>query len=85
MYFRHLYYDENNNVISLELECDICSNRMEIELPDNNISEATDEYCVVKDGKKLNVNVEIIAKVEKLNIIMLHNIVQKVDTLMLLM
>ncbi len=23
MYFRHLYYDENNNVISLELECDI--------------------------------------------------------------
>jgi hypothetical protein len=77
MYFRHLYYDENNNVISLELECDICSNRIEIELPDNNISEATDEYCVV--------NVEIIAKVEKLDIIMLHNIAEKVDTLMLLM
>lgn len=77
MYFRHLYYDENNNVISLELECDICSNRIEIELPDNNISEATDEYCVV--------NVEIIAKVEKLDIIMLHNIEEKVDTLMLLM
>lgn len=53
MYFRHLYYDENNNVISLELECDICSNRIEIELPDNNISEATDEYCVVNDGQKI--------------------------------
>ena len=35
--------------------------------------------------KKLNVNEEIIAKVEKLDIIMLHNIVEKVDTLMLLM
>ena len=35
--------------------------------------------------KKLNVNVEIIAKVEKLDIIMLHNIAEKVDTLMLLM
>ena len=53
MYFRHLYYDENNNVISLELECDICSNYIEIELPNDNITEAKDDYCVITNGSKI--------------------------------
>lgn len=53
MYFRHLYYDENDNVVSLELECDICSNYIEIELPNDNITEAKDDYCVITNGSKI--------------------------------
>ena len=45
MYFNCVYYNENNEITSLELECEICSNKIEIELPDN--------YCIVRNGGKI--------------------------------
>jgi len=53
MYFNCVYYNENNEITSLELECEICSNKIEIELPDNNISTVKDNYCIVRNGGKI--------------------------------
>ena len=52
MYFNCVYYNENNEITSLELECEICSNKIEIELPDDNISTVKDNYCIVRNGGK---------------------------------
>lgn len=53
MYFNCVYYDENNEITSLELECEICSNKIEIELPDENISVVKDNYCIIRNGGKI--------------------------------
>lgn len=53
MYFNCVYYNENNEITSLELECEICSNKIEIELPDDNISTVKDNYCIVRNGGKI--------------------------------
>lgn len=53
MYFNCVYYNENNEITSLELECEICSNKIEIELPDDNISIVKDNYCIVRNGGKI--------------------------------
>lgn len=53
MYFNCVYYNENNEITSLELECEICSNKIEIELPNNNISTVKDNYCIVRNGGKI--------------------------------
>lgn len=53
MYFNCVYYNENDEITSLELECEICSNKIEIELPDDNISTVKDNYCIVRNGGKI--------------------------------
>lgn len=53
MYFNCVYYNENNEITSLELECEICSNKIEVELPNDNISIVKDNYCIVRNGGKI--------------------------------
>ena len=50
MYFNCTYYDENNNVISVELECDKCNLKNEIKYDENIFSEVNNDSCVVKNG-----------------------------------